>query len=91
MKTALLDHIAETYNFVSTKYEKGHWMLAGDTNDIKLDAILNLSPYMKSLVKNATKRNPDRILTDVAKCYQHTECLEPLNTDPGTGGKPSDH
>ena len=44
-KTALLDHISETYNFLSTKYEKGlYWMLAGDTNDLKLDAVLSLSP-----------------------------------------------
>lgn len=95
-KTALLDHIAETYNFLSTKYEKGlYWMLAGDTNDLKLNAILNLSPNMKSLVKKPTRRNPDSILdniiTDMAKWYQSPECLEPLDADPGSGGKPSDH
>ena len=29
-KTALLDHVAEKYNFLSTKYGKGlYWMLAG--------------------------------------------------------------
>ena len=91
-KTALLDHVAETYNFLSTKYGKGlYWMLAGDTNDLKLDAILNLSPTMKSLVKKPTRRNPDsildNILTDMAKWYQSPECLEPLDADPGTGGK----
>ena len=44
-KTATLDHIAETFNFLNTKYGKGlYWILAGDTNDMKLDAILNLSP-----------------------------------------------
>ena len=66
-------------------------MLAGDTNDLKLDAILNLSPTMKSLVKKPTRRNPDsildNILTDMAKWYQSPECLEPLDADPGTGGK----
>ena len=66
MKTVLLDHIAETYNFLSTKYKKGlYWMLAGDTNDLKLDAILNLSPAMKSLVKTPTRRNPDSILDNI--------------------------
>ena len=50
---------------------------------------------MKSLVKKPTRRNPDsildNILTDMAKWYQSPECLEPLDADPGTGGKPSDH
>ena len=33
-KTLLLDHIAETYNFLSAKYGDGiHFILAGDTND----------------------------------------------------------
>ena len=95
-KTATLDHISETYNFLSTKYGRGcYWMLAGDTNDLKLDAILNLSPNLKSLVKKPTRRNPDSILdniiTDMVKWYQSPDCLEPLDADPGTGGKPSDH
>ena len=44
-KTLSLDYIAETYNFLNAKYGKGTYcILAGDTNDLKLDAILNLSP-----------------------------------------------
>ena len=95
-KTAMLDHIAETYNFLSTKYGKGlYWMLAGDTNDLKLDPILSLSPNLKSLVKKPTRLNPDNILdniiTDMGKWYQNPECLPPLDADAGSGGKPSDH
>ena len=70
-------------------------MLAGDTNDLKLDAILDLSPSMRSMVNKPTRLNPDRILdnivTDMAKWYQIPECLPPLDADAGTGGKPSDH
>ena len=34
-KTVLLDHIAEVYNLLISKYQKGlHWILAGDTNDL---------------------------------------------------------
>ena len=34
-KTATLDHIAETYNFLNAKYGKGTYcILAGDTNDM---------------------------------------------------------
>ena len=95
-KTALLDHIAETYNFLNTKYGKGlYWLLAGDTNDLKLDPILHLNPNLKSLVKTPTRLNPDNILdnliTDMAKWYQTPVCLPPLDADPGSGGKPSDH
>ena len=95
-KTELLDHIASTYNFLCTKYGKGlYWMLAGDTNDLKLDPILNLSPNMKSVVNKPTRLNPDNILdniiTDMSKWYQTPECLPPLEADIGSGGKPSDH
>ena len=65
-KTATLDHIAETYNFLSTKYEKGlFWIIAGDTNDLKLDSILHLSPSFKSVVSKPTRLNPDRILDNI--------------------------
>ena len=95
-KTATLDHIAETYNFLNSKYGKGTYcMLAGDTNDMKLDAILNLSPTLKSVVTKPTRLNPDNILdniiTDLSKWYRTPECLPPLDADPGSGGKASDH
>ena len=95
-KTETLDHITQTYNFLSTKYGKGlHWILAGDTNDLKLDPILSLSPNLKSMVTKPTRLNPDRILdniiTDLAKWYQAPLCLPPLDADPGSRGKPSDH
>ena len=95
-KTATLDHIAETYNFLNSKYGKGTYcILAGDTNDMKLDAILNLSLSLKSVVTKPTRLNPDKILdniiTDLSKFYQTPECLQPLDADPGSGGKPSDH
>ena len=43
-KTDLHDHIAEAYNILSTKYKKGlHFIVAGDTNELNLSPILNLS------------------------------------------------
>ena len=51
-KTLLLDHISEAYNILSTKYGRGlHFVLAGDTNDLKLEPILNLSPNLVQIVK----------------------------------------
>ena len=95
-KTATLDHIAETYNQLNAKYGKGlYWILAGDTNDLKLDPILHLSPNLKSVVTKPTRLNPDRVLDniikDLPKWYQTPECLPPLEADPGSGGKQSDH
>ena len=95
-KTATLDHIAETYNFLNAKFGRGlYWILAGDTNDMKLDMILNLHPSLKSVVTEPTRLNPDKILdniiTDMSSYYQAPECLSPLEADKGSGGKPSDH
>ena len=95
-KPATLDHIAETYNFLNAKFGKGlFWILAGDTNDMSLDLILHLSPSLKSVVTKATRLNPDRsldnIITDLSNLYQSPEVLPPIDADPGSGGKPSDH
>ena len=47
-KSLLLDHISQAFNILSAKYGKGlHFIIAGDTNDLKLDNILNLSHETK--------------------------------------------
>ena len=54
-KSKLLDHISDTFYLLSKKYSKGaYWILAGDTNEMKLDAILNLDPNMKQIVQDST-------------------------------------
>ena len=41
-KTALLDHVTESYHLLRAKYQTGlYFILAGDTNELKLDVILN--------------------------------------------------
>ena len=51
--TATIDHIADVYNTLRAKYGHGlHWILAGDTNQIKLGPILRLNHNLKSIVKN---------------------------------------
>ena len=45
-KTALIDHISETYHLMCSKFGSSvHFILLGDTNDLKLDQIVNISPY----------------------------------------------
>ena len=95
-KTLLLDHIAQVYSQLSSKYKKGlHWILCGDTNDLKLDSILHLNGNLKQVVKNPTRLNPPRILdpiiTTLSNYYQEPVCLPPLDPDPDTHGKPADH
>ena len=95
-KSLLLDHIAQVYGQFSAKYKKAlHWILAGDTNDLNLNPILSLNANLKQLVMNPTRMNPPRILdpiiTSLSDFYQMPECLPPLDCDPDSGGKPSDH
>ena len=85
-KSVLLDHISETYNLLCSKYNDGlYFIIAGDTNDLKLDAILNLSPNMRQVVTDFTRMNPPRILdpilTTMAKFYQPPLCIPPLDPD----------
>ena len=81
---------------MSTKHQEGvHFILAGDTNDLKLDSILSLSPMMKQIVSNPTRWNPPRmidpVITTLSKYYQTPKVLPPLDNDPDKDGKPSDH
>ena len=95
-KSLLLDHISDAYNILKTKYGRGlHYVIAGDTNDLKLDAILSLDSNLSQIVTKPTRLNPPAILDPViltlARFYQEPMCLEPLDSDPDKNGAPSDH
>ena len=95
-KSDLLDHIAEVFHMMNSKYAKGlHWLICGDTNDLKLDSILHLSPMLKQVVQHPTRLDPpkilDPIITTLSSFYQIPKCLPPLDNDPDNNGKPADH
>ena len=99
-KSDLHDHIAEAYNLLCTKYQKGlHFIIAGDTNELNLNPITNLSPNLRQIVKTPTRIDSvtgveailDPIITTLASYYQKPLCLPPLDSDPENKGKPSDH
>ena len=95
-KTLLLDHIADAYNILSTKYGRGlHFAIAGDSNDLKLDSILSLDSRFIQMVKKWTRMNPpailDPIISTFSNYYQEPLCLEPLDADPDKNGVKSDH
>ena len=81
---------------MNAKYKKGlHWILCGDTNDLKLDPILHMNNKFKQVVQSPTRLNPPRLLdpiiTTLSSFYQVPEVLAPLDADPDSNGKPSDH
>ena len=99
-KTDLYDHIAEAFNILSTKYQKGlHFIFAGDTNELNLAPILNLSSNLSQIMKTPTRIDSvtfvetmlDPVITTLASYYQKPQCLPTLDPDPDTNGKPSDH
>ena len=95
-KSLLLDHINQAFNIISSKYGDGlHYIISGDSNDLKLDNILNLSHNMKQLVSNVTRLAPpamlDPIISTLGAYYQQPACLPPLDPDPDSNGSPSDH
>ena len=99
-KSATVDHIAEVHSMLTAKYGRGlFWILAGDTNDLKLGPLLRINSKFKSVVKKPTRiylKNPkqssilDNIIIDMHRWYQEPECLPPINSDTEKG-KPSDH
>ena len=93
-KTLLLDHISETYHLLCSKFQSGlHFIMAGDTNDLKLEPILNLNPQLIQVVDTPTRHGAilDPIITTLSKFYQSPVCLPPLDNDPDQTGAPSDH
>ena len=81
---------------MSVNYQKGlHFIISGDTNELKLDAILQLNSQMKQVVSDFTRMNPPRILdpiiTTLSQYYQKPLVLPPLDPDPDKDGKPSDN
>ena len=72
---------------MSTKYDRGlHFVLAGDTNDLKLDSILSLSPSLIQIVSDWTRLDPPAILDPVimtlSHSYQTPKCKDPLDAYP---------
>ena len=95
-KSKLLDHITDTFNFLSTKYQKGlHWLLCGDTNTLKLDSIISLQSTMRQVVTERTRLRSkppgilDPIITTLSCYYQLPKVYPPLKSDLGTSE--SDH
>ena len=92
-KTLLLDHISETYHFLSSKYPDGlFWIFMADKNDLKLDNIMSLNKDFKQHVDQPTRDKPPQILdvivTNLWKYYQVPTVEPPLEVDDDKVGAP---
>ena len=92
----LLDHISEVYHLLSSKYNDGlYWIIGGDKNDLKIEAILGLNQNFKQCVQDPTRLTPPAVLdvfvTDLHKYYQDPLCVSPLDVDQDKLGSKSDH
>ena len=91
----LYDHMAESYNILTSKYgEKTHFILASDSNKLKLSPILDISSSFTQVVKVPTRLDPpailDTIVTSLSKFYNEPITKPPLQNDPDNlNGKPS--
>ena len=99
-KTDMLNHLSDAFKIVSTKFGRGvHFKIAGDTNELRLKPIIDLSPNFVQTVKIPTRVDKttgkeamlDPIITTLSKYYQEAQVLQPLDSDPEKKGKPSDH
>ena len=95
-KTLLLDHISIAYHTITSKYgDNISWILSGDTNDLKLESILNLNSQFKQVVVNPTRLQPpailDPIITDLHIYYQTPSVEGALEVDDDKEGANSDH
>ena len=98
-------NIAEALNILSTIYHKGFHVIviviviviAGDTNELNLTPILNLSPNLKQIVTSSTRTDPvtavekvlDPVIMTLGAYYQKTQFSAPLDPYPDSNGKPS--
>ena len=71
-KTDLLDHISEAFNIVSTKFGEGvHFIIAGDTNELRLKPIMDLSPTYVQIVTKPTRHDKT---TGKKPCWIQSSC-----------------
>ena len=72
-----------------------HFVIGGDTNDLKLDSILTLDRKFVQVVQKWTRLYPpailDPIMMTLSTYYQEPHCPEPLDPDPEKKGAQSDH
>ena len=87
--------LVDTLGRLRQEHPGSRVILAGDRNDMRVEAITDLDPTLKQLVKGFTNKNNDKtldvILTDSRDLLQEPSLLPPLQVDDRKEGKDSDH
>ena len=85
---------------MSTTFGEGvHFIIAGDTNELRLSPIMDFSSTFAQIVTKPTRQDKttgkkamlDLIIMTLSKYYQSPIILSPLDADLNTNGKQSDH
>ena len=95
VRNKLAEFLVATVGKLRGEHPGARVLMAGDRNDMKIDAITNLDPTLKQMVKNYTNKKGDKvldvILTDCQNLLQEPTILPPLQVDDNKEGKDSDH
>ena len=77
----------EAFNFLTTMFLRWlHFCISGDTNDLKLNLILNISSNLvQQNLQNLQTIDP--VMMTLSQYYQEPLCLDPLGPDPDKDGK----
>ena len=85
---------------MNTKFGRGlHFVIAVDTNELRLKPIMDLSPNLVQVVTKPTRTDNvtgkkamlDPVIMTFSHYYQEPEILDPLDPDPDKDWKPADH
>ena len=95
VRNKLAEFLVATVGKLRGEHPGARVILAGDRNDMRIEAITNLDPTLKQLVKFYTNKKGDKvldvILTDSHGLLQEPMILPPLQVDNNKEGKDPDH
>ena len=94
-RNKLAEFLVDTLGRLRQEHPGSRVILAGDRNDLRSEAITDLDPTLKQLVKHFTNKKGDKvldvILTDCRDLLQEPSLLPPLQVDDNKKGEDSDH
>ena len=94
-RNKLAEFLVATLGRLRGEHPGSRVLMAGDRNDLRVEAITSLDPTLKQLVKEFTNKKGDKILdvilTDSHDILQEPSILPPLQVGEDKEGKDSDH
>ena len=94
VKSEIIEHMIQSIHSVRAKYENEvNCLIGGDFNHLDISEILECHGGLKQIIFVPTRKQAtlEILLRDLRSLYHSPTTLPPLQADPGTGGKDSDH